>query len=592
VKYFTLLFLAIVAYGQQERVAIIQTLDDRDSISFSDLAYLTDKLRETAVNVLPSQRYGIMTTESIVAFLGSQERAIKACKEASCLAELGRKVSADYVAQAHLGRFDKNLTIKTELYNSKSGNLMGSFTGSSKSISGLLNIIDEKAPDLFKRMLGPSSSGAISPPSFTGGISGVQTTGKDYEFDGGKAYLANINTDPEGAFLSFDGAPDSRCVRTPCKVVLTEGNVRIVAALERYERTDTTVLINRNNQIINIRLKANFGVLEINPAYLDGIGRNESWNLTINGKMLSSMENKLSSGKYSVELSHRCYESISFNVGINKDRREIFDMTGYIKLKKGGLVLSAEKEGNPVSEPVFVNGVRVGETPFSGAVPICAEIGIGNSKNRVDVKIVYNQTVKHKHQMLASSASGNAILNGVLTDSRDGKRYKTVKIGNQVWMAENLSYNANGSKCYNYQENACQIYGRLYDWAMAKKVCPKGWHLPSDAEWNVLMKSVNPACSPMDNCVNAGKFLKAKFGWNENGNGTDTFGFSALPGGGSDFEDSFFNAGDNGVWWSSNESENNNYYANSREMYYIYDFVNYNDYDKRLFFSVRCLQNK
>jgi len=81
--YFILLLLAIAVYGQQqERVAIIQTLDDRDSIGISDLAYLTDRLRETAVNILPKQRYGVMTTESIVAFLGSQERAIKECKEA------------------------------------------------------------------------------------------------------------------------------------------------------------------------------------------------------------------------------------------------------------------------------------------------------------------------------------------------------------------------------------------------------------------------------------------------------------------------------------------------------------------------------
>ncbi|MDR2554521.1 MAG: hypothetical protein LBC64_03740 [Fibromonadaceae bacterium] len=152
-----LLFLAFAAYGQQqERVAIIQTLDDGDSIKPTDLAYLTDKLRETAVNVLP-KRYGVMTTESIVAFLGSQERAMKECKEASCLAELGRKVNADYVAQGRIGRFNKNLTIKVELYDSKKGNLVGSFTSDSKDIVGLRDIINEKAPDLFNKMLSTSN---------------------------------------------------------------------------------------------------------------------------------------------------------------------------------------------------------------------------------------------------------------------------------------------------------------------------------------------------------------------------------------------------------------------------------------------------
>jgi len=159
-----LLFLALTAYAQmQERVAIINTMDDYDSISVSALAYLTDRLRETAVNVLPAERFGVMTTESIVAFLGSMENTIKVCKESSCLADLGKKVNADYVAQGRIGRFEENLTIKVELYSVKTGNLMGSFTGSSKDIAGLLTLIDENAADLFKRMLAEPKEKPTSP---------------------------------------------------------------------------------------------------------------------------------------------------------------------------------------------------------------------------------------------------------------------------------------------------------------------------------------------------------------------------------------------------------------------------------------------
>ena len=145
-------------------LAIIQTLDNNDSIGFNDLAYLTDKLRETAVNVLPKEQYGVMTTESIVAFLGSQERAVKVCNESSCLAELGRMVSADYVAQGRIGRFGRDLTIKVELYSVKSGNLIGSFTGDSKDIYGLRDIINEKATDLFKKMPNTSNVKKAVPP--------------------------------------------------------------------------------------------------------------------------------------------------------------------------------------------------------------------------------------------------------------------------------------------------------------------------------------------------------------------------------------------------------------------------------------------
>jgi len=159
-------------------VAIINTVDDGDSIKFSDLNYLTDRLRETASNILPRQYYGVMTTESIVAFLGSQERAMKECKEATCLADLGRKVNADYVAQARIGRFDGNLTIKTELYNSKSGVMVGSFTGASKNISSLLAIIDEKAPILFRKMLDTDET------------SGLEEA-VDYELDSEKDYSVN-----------------------------------------------------------------------------------------------------------------------------------------------------------------------------------------------------------------------------------------------------------------------------------------------------------------------------------------------------------------------------------------------------------------
>jgi uncharacterized protein (TIGR02145 family) len=390
--------------------------------------------------------------------------------------------------------------------------------------------------------------------------------------------------------------PDARCAKTPCNVELGEGSVRIIAALEQYEMADTTVSIRQNNQSINIKLKPNFGVLEVKPAYSDGIGAGKGWSLAINGKGQSSYENRLSPGNYEVKLSHECYEDISFRAGINKGSREVFEMARHLGLKTGGLVLSAEKDGEPVSEQVFVNGKQVGETPFSGTVPVCAEIGIGAGRDKIDVKIAYKQTVRHKHKI------DDGVSGGVLTDSRDGKKYKIVKIGRQIWMGENLNYNANGSKCYDNKPANCDKYGRLYNWSTAKTACPKGWHLPSDAEWTTLTDFVGGSKV-------AGTKLKAKSGWNEyvgfskkSGNGTDEFGFSALPGGGGLSSGDFSGVGKLGYWQSATENNaafaaftafiTSASFAWSRDMSYGSADVGRGDgNDKANFISVRCVQD-
>jgi hypothetical protein len=395
---FALLLLAFVAYGQQQkRIAIINTVDDGEPpIGFLELGHLTDRLREIANKTLPQKSYAVMTQQSMIAYLGSQDAMVKKCKEAEgCLAKLGREIQADYVGQGRIGRFGNDYTIKVELYDSRNGNLISSFTGSSPNVYGLLSVLDNETPAMFRKMSGVPGN---SSPVFAGGISGLESA-VDYELDYVKRYLVNLITEPEGAALSFDGEPIAGCIQTPCKAELAEGEVRIVAALEQYERTDTTAFVQRNNQNIVIKLKPNFGVLEIKTAYQVGVGKYERWNLTINDKAAYVGENRLSPGRYAVKLTHRCYEDISFNLGINKGDREVFDMEEHIKLKKGGLILSAERDGEPVSEPVFVNGLQLGETPFGGSVPLCSEIEIGNNREKIEVELTHNEKVAFVHKM-------------------------------------------------------------------------------------------------------------------------------------------------------------------------------------------------
>ncbi len=152
-------------------------------------------------------------------------------------------------------------------------------------------------------------------------------------------------------------------------------------------------------------------------------------------------------------------------------------------------------------------------------------------------------------------------LQNQFTDKRDGKIYKTVKIGNQIWMAENLAYKANsGCWAYNNDQDNVAKYGYLYDYETATNVCPNGWHLPSDGEWEQLAEYINSVDETVskykDTWKNMGNILKAKSGWHSNGNGIDKFGFSALTGGNSYHDGSFSNIGNEGRWWSSTSINN------------------------------------
>jgi len=185
-------------------------------------------------------------------------------------------------------------------------------------------------------------------------------------------------------------------------------------------------------------------------------------------------------------------------------------------------------------------------------------------------------------KLLKTCDGGSSKSVNTFTDSRDGKKYKMVKIGNQTWMAENLNYNASGSKCYKNNESNCQKYGRLYNWSTAKSACPSGWHLPSGDELNTLANFAGGYDV-------AGEKLKATSGWDKNGNGTDDYGFSALPGGGSGSNGDFASPGDIGYWWSV--SEGNNRLAYNLRILYEYESLFKDVSDKSYLFSVRCIKD-
>jgi len=170
---------------------------------------------------------------------------------------------------------------------------------------------------------------------------------------------------------------------------------------------------------------------------------------------------------------------------------------------------------------------------------------------------------------------------GTMTDPRDGHVYQIVTVGNQVWMAENLAYlpsvspPGNGSDttalCYVYGYSGTDVaaarstsnyakYGVLYNFAAAKKACPKGWHLPSDQEWKQLELALGMPASRvnqtfwrgmMNGTDPFGRMIKSKSGWKDNGNGDNDTGLSCLPAGVRYERDGFGEIGEVASWWSS-----------------------------------------
>ena len=168
-----------------------------------------------------------------------------------------------------------------------------------------------------------------------------------------------------------------------------------------------------------------------------------------------------------------------------------------------------------------------------------------------------------------------------------GQTYRTVKIGDQEWMAESMNADEDGSVCYKDSTKYCDMYGRLYSWDAAMKVCPEGWRLPDTTDWSILFESVGGKAT-------AATHLKATSGWTQNGdgNGDDAFGFSAFAAGGSDTgsDVKYAGKGIDAAFWTSEVKNSYDawgvgmYWADSHPKIEVYTLAS----NRR---SVRCMKD-
>ncbi len=223
----------------------------------------------------------------------------------------------------------------------------------------------------------------------------------------------------------------------------------------------------------------------------------------------------------------------------------------------------------------------------------------------------------NKHSMYFYCKSPCWVCGDLLYDERDGKVYRTVKIGEQCWMAENLATTkfTDGSEipivldsiewsqtltpaycwCLN-DEETYGFYGALYNYYALEtgKLPPTGWHVPNDADWEQLAEFISDSLGPCekvdDDWYSVGNIIKSTYGWDLDGNGTNDVGFTALPGGYRGSLDGYFNnVGFGTRIWSSEERDADNVYYRG-----LLSWGNklYRDYrNKRNGFYVRCVKD-
>ena len=279
---FMLAFPASAAF-----VAVLETMSAPGVVTHEEKMYLTDVLRSEAVKALPAeQNFTIMTRENIIAMLPPGKK-IEEC-EGECLVETGKNIAADYVAQAHVGRFANNLTITVELYETAGNKLLGSFSSRAPNVESLESEIREKSRELFAQI-----------------------------------------------------------------TAITFGTLTLQPVLTDNVGTDVDLVVKIDGEIQRDGRKFTRG----------------NW--------------KLTPGTHEIELVHHCYDPLKFKINVLSGKT--IEVNGAMNVAMGDISLKTLFNENFREVPVYVNGSKFGITPYSGRIPVCAKVEVGEEGYRENV---------------------------------------------------------------------------------------------------------------------------------------------------------------------------------------------------------------
>jgi uncharacterized protein (TIGR02145 family) len=460
-------------------------------------------------------------------------------------------------------------------------------------MEGTISTINPNSKDVFYFKVEEKKT-AISPPTAPGKLT--------------------INSTPTGANISLNGIPVA--TKTPFTGELNPGPTRIKLSKTKYQTFDTIMNVQSSiNEVLTINLKPSTLWLNItsNPSgaqvMLDGV----NIGITPLSKELDlSYNSKQGSRSLKLTLSEYADQSQIIQVYPSKDPLKVD-----VDFKKIEGQFSIESI--PSGADVFIDAIYYGQAPLKGALPLgkysvelkmegfipsTKEDIIINSKTTANLK---KNLILNKEQLENIEAD---FVDGELLIDASGNSYKSVKIGNQVWMAENLKTDrySNGDlipnikgnfewsnlkagawTSYNNSSQNDEIYGKLYNWyAVSDKrnVCPDRWHVPTDKEWTILTNYLGGEAVAGEKMKSTGETIWKKSSYESS---TNESGFSGLPGGYRDFNGPWLDIGGYGYWWSSSEHDAGfgwscilNYGSGNAIKY---------SFNKRGGFSVRCLMD-
>lgn len=294
----------------------------------------------------------------------------------------------------------------------------------------------------------------------------------------------------------------------------------------------------------------------------------------------------------------------------------LFDIDD-LKPESGSSVSAGSSSGEETSSSSAViaassSSVEESSSSSSGAAS-SSSVGEPSSSSAIVVSCSEYKCVSTEYLNQELLAAGKY---GYLVDMRDSQVYRTIEIGEQTWMAQNLNYAYNqktssldsSSFCYNNEPDGCAKYGRFYLWSAAmdsaavfdddgkncgnggicgdsnrvRGVCPEGWHLPGKEEFDTLFMIPGRAV--------AGKALKGASGWRNGNNGPNGYGFSARPTGYRDGDDGDRNIFSDAYFWSASKNGSGNPYVMNVAFNYDYVWI-FNSQYLDSGYSVRCVKN-